>query len=125
MTESEDKPRKGQKYTAGIMIAAIHEARGMVYVAARKLGCSPRTVYNYAKNYKSVQAAIDDERGVMIDNAELVLWDAIQARKPWAVSLTLKTIGKHRGYVERQEVTGADGGPVVVVNWEDDAADTA
>ena len=124
MTESDDKPRKGQKYTAKNMIDAIHESRGMIYVAARKLGCSPRTVYNYAKRYKKVQAAIDDERGIMIDNAELVLWDAIQARKPWAVSLTLKTIGKHRGYVERQEVTGADGGPVVVVNWEDDATDT-
>jgi hypothetical protein len=36
------------------------------------------------------------------------------AGEPWAVALTLKTLGKQRGYVERQEVTGADAGPVDV-----------
>ena len=113
------------KFTPDQMIEAIHESRGMVYVAARAIGCTPQTVYNYAKRYKKVQAAIDAERGIMIDNAELVLWDAIQARKPWAVSLTLKTIGKHRGYVERQEVTGADGDAVEIrvvggINLDDD-----
>jgi len=34
------------------------------------------------------------------------------------VTLTLKSLGKNRGYVERQEVTGADGG-AIVVEWDD------
>jgi hypothetical protein len=34
--------------------------------------------------------------------------------EPWAVAMVLKTIGKSRGYVERQEVTGADGGKVQI-----------
>ena len=38
--------------------------------------------------------------------------------EPWAVAMVLKTIGKHRGYVERQEVTGADGGSITV-KWDE------
>jgi len=36
--------------------------------------------------------------------------------------MVLKTLGKHRGYVERQEVTGADGG-AVIVKWDDENND--
>jgi hypothetical protein len=33
----------------------------------------------------------------------------VLAKEAWAVCFTLKTIGKGRGYVERNEVTGANG----------------
>jgi len=113
------------KFTPDQMIEAIRKNKGMVYLAARAIGCTPQTVYNYAKRYKKVQAAINAERGTMIDEAELVLWKAVKNGEAWAVSLTLKTIGKHRGYVERQEVTGADGDAVEIrvvggINLDDD-----
>lgn len=97
------------KYTQEAMIKAIEAANGMVYVAARKLGCAANTVYNYAKRYPKVQAAIDEQRGILLDTAELALLKAITNGEGWAVCFTLKTLGKQRGYVERQEITGADG----------------
>jgi hypothetical protein len=100
------------KYRIEDVIAALEQSKGMIYVAARKMGCSPQTIYNYAKRYPTVQQAIDCERGLMVDNAELALWKAIQNGEGWAISLTLKTIGKERGYVERQEWTGKDGDPI-------------
>jgi hypothetical protein len=103
-----------QKFTPEELIEALNKSMGMIYVAARALGCHPNTVYNYAKRYKKVQAAIDQKRGEMIDTAELALWKALQNGEAWAVSLCLKTIGKTRGYVERQEITGADGGEVEI-----------
>jgi len=41
---------------------------------------------------------------------------------PTMIIFYLKTQAKDRGYVERQEVTGADGG-AVMVKWDDENND--
>lgn len=84
----------------------------MVYLAAKRLGCAPQTVFNYIERHPTVQAAKNAERGEMIDTAELKLWQSIQNGEAWGISLALKTIGKDRGYVERTEQTGKDGAPL-------------
>ena len=61
-----------------------------------------------------VKQVIDDSRDELVDIAELALRSSVTSQEPWAVALVLKTLGKNRGYVERQEVTGADNGPVLV-----------
>lgn len=94
------------KYKINDMINAINATKGMVYVAADKLGCDPVTIYNYAKKYPEVQAAIDAQRGRMVDTAELALWKALQNGEGWAISLTLKTIGRERGYTEKLLIEG-------------------
>lgn len=96
--------KKGEKWTPKQMIDALKAASGMVYVAARKLGCDPKTVYNYAKRYPSVQQAIDSERGHFLDTTELALQRAVLAGEGWAVCFTLKTLGKERGYIERRQI---------------------
>jgi hypothetical protein len=90
------------KFTAAQMIKAVEKTKGMVYIAAKALGCSPATVYNYAKRYKSVQVAIDNERGKFLDHTELALYDAIEDGQGWAIAFALKTLGKNRGYTEKQ-----------------------
>jgi len=95
---------KNEKWTTQQMIDALKESKGMVYIAARKLNCDPKTVYNYAKRYTSVQAAIDAERGHFVDTAELALNRAVLAGEGWAVCFALKTLGKDRGYVERHQL---------------------
>jgi hypothetical protein len=103
-----------RKYTDEQIIDALRETKGMVYLAAQNIGCEADTIYNRAKQCKEIAALIEEERGKVIDKAELKLFDAIQAGEPWAIRMVLATIGKHRGYVERQEVTGADGGSIGV-----------
>lgn len=98
-----------KRYTAEKIIAAIQYTRGMQYLAARHLGCSYETLRKYIKQYPSIRAAIDLERGEMVDLAELKLWEAIDNGQPWAVTLALKHLGKDRGYVERPEESGRDG----------------
>lgn len=109
----------GEKFTAGDVVKALHETKGMVYVAARKLDCAPGTIYNYAKRYPSVQDAITAERGVMIDIAEIALWKAIQGGEGWAISLALKTIGKDRGYTERVETVNYNVDPALMQRFMD------
>lgn len=84
----------------------------MVSVAARNLGCNRRTIQRYAKRHETVREALEDARELMTDTAELALYKAIRDGEAWAVCFYLKTQGKQRGYVERSEHTGADGGPV-------------
>ena len=106
-----------ERYTAAQVADALDKHKGMVYLAADALGCSHVTVYNYAKRYKSVQEAIDRNRGHVVDTAELALYSAILSGEHWAVTFALKTIGKDRGYTERseQEISGRDGGPVQII----------
>ena len=98
-----------QHFTAAQVAAAVRQARGIKAAAARTLGCEWGTVDNYCKRYPSVQAAIDQQREILVDIAEshFVRWvDAGQER---AVYWALSTLGKDRGYVTRQEQTGKDG----------------
>ena len=97
------------KYTAAQIIQALTETTGMIYLAARKLGCSHTTIYNYAKRHPTVQKAIDANRGELLDHAESKLRDAIMEGESWAVQFALRTIGRDRGYVERleQQVSGS------------------
>jgi len=112
----------GEKYTNSQIVNAIKTTNGMVYLAARQLGCNPQTIYNRMAKSETIRQAVDDSRGELIDISEQKLRIAVLNGEPWAVAMVLKTIGKHRGYVERQEVTGADGG-AVIVKWDDENND--
>jgi len=107
-------------YRTEDIIKALKTTHGMIYLAAQALGCAPKTIYLRANKSKEVRQTIDDCRGQIIDKAELKLEQAVMNGEPWAVQMALKTIGKSRGYVERQEVTGADGNNIVVKLVDDE-----
>jgi hypothetical protein len=94
-----DKP----DFTPEQMVAALRETKGLIYLAAKRLGCHPHTVSNYAKRYPEVRDAITAQRGEMVDAGESSLYRAVLAGEAWAVQFLLKTQGKDRGYVERTE----------------------
>ncbi len=102
------------EYTAKEVAEALRAAKGMVYVAADRLGCSYRTVYNYIDRFKTVADEIEHQEGFITDTAEIKLVQAIHNGEAWAIKYRLATKGRNRGYVERQEVTGKDGGAIAV-----------
>lgn len=94
------KPR----YTAQDVIEALRETEGMIYLAAKQLGCSHTTVYNYIKKHPTVKTEFEYQRGELLDLAEQKLKEAIRKGSPWALQFALRLLGKDRGYSERQEV---------------------
>lgn len=114
-----------QKFTAQEVIDALEGSKGIVSQAARKLRCSRTTIYNYIDKYTTVKQALEDEREDLLDFVEGKLLENIKDGNMTAIIFYLKTQGKHRGYVERQEIAGAGGGPLSIqVTWpEDDGAD--
>jgi hypothetical protein len=69
-------------------------------------------MYRYCRRWASVAAAIEDERNSLVDLGELGLRKHLQDSQPWAIAFALRTLGKDRGYTERHEHTGPDGGPI-------------
>lgn len=95
---------KTQKYTYEQVADALKENYGTLAITADKMGCDVATIYRYLKRYPTLNEIVDHFRERRVDKAELALERAIGNGEAWAVALTLKTIGKSRGYVERQEI---------------------
>lgn len=108
------KKRNFRHYKTAEIVEALKVTGGMVYMAARKLGCDPSTINIRAKSSPEIQSAIDNARGDMLDMAEHELKKAVRGGDMTAIIFTLKTIGKGRGYVERIEQTGANGGAIEI-----------
>jgi hypothetical protein len=105
-----------QKFTVEEIVGAIREGHTPTG-AALVLKCNSDTIRNYARRYATVKDALDAEREEIVDYAEMGLRGAVLNKEAWAIAFSLKTLGKSRGYVERQEVTGKDGG-AIVVDWD-------
>ncbi len=82
----------------------LHRCKGQVYSAAAKLGCCPETIYQRMKLNPHLRTIRNSYKGQLIDMAENGLWDAVDNKEPWAITFTLRTQGRGRGYVERKEM---------------------
>jgi hypothetical protein len=86
------------------MLDALERSLGIVSTACEKAGISRQTHYNWLKDdpeYKEAVRAIEERT---IDFAESHLHALIKDKNPAATIFFLKTKGKNRGYVERQEI---------------------
>lgn len=105
-----------EKFTVPQIEAALRATHGQITLAADNLGCAYNTVRRYVDKSPTLQGIIVHYRERRVDTAELKLENAINNGEPWAITLTLKTVGKDRGYTERHEHTGPDGGPIKTEN---------
>jgi hypothetical protein len=92
------------KYTVAQMSDALVQTKGMVYLAAKQLGCNVNTVLRYCARHPALEAVKQAARGEFLDECELRLWKAVQRDEAWAISFALKTVGRSRGYAERLDL---------------------
>lgn len=102
-------------------IEAIKASRGLVTLAAEMLGVSRAAVYAAAKRWPDVQQALEDARERTLDFTEGKLMEKVKEGDIAAIIFTLKTLGKHRGFVERVE-QASEGEMTVRVRYENDPA---
>lgn len=113
-----------KKYTVAQIEEALRQTMGAITLAAERLGASYNTVRRYVDRSPNLQKLIEHYRERRVDKAELKLEQALTNGEPWAISLVLKTLGRNRGYVERKEITGAEGDDVTIrVVYGDDGTD--
>lgn len=108
------KNHKAQKYSsrrrAELMenfLEAYEKALGVVTPAAKAAGIHRATVYRWRADYPEFDEACKEIEGVALDFVETKMFDAISKGTEGSAALTifyLKTKGKNRGYVEKQQL---------------------
>lgn len=96
------------------IIEAIKDSGGIMSTIARRLGVTWHTADTWVKQYDETKQALQDEREAILDLAESTLFRNIKDGNSQDAKWLLSTMGKNRGYNERQEITGVDGGPIDV-----------
>jgi len=92
------------------LLEALEKSLGVVTTACKKVGVGRTMFYEYMKDTLFAKQ-VEDIANIALDFAESQLHKQIQEGSTSATIFYLKTKAKHRGYVERQEITGAEGMP--------------
>lgn len=98
------------------MLEALEACLGIVTDAAKVAGIDRGTHYNWLREDPEYKAAVESLNDIVLDFAESALHKRIKEGSDTATIFFLKTKGKGRGYVERTEITGADGAPIKTEN---------
>lgn len=86
------------------LLLALEKSLGVVTNACKSVGCHRSTYYEYYNNDEQFRKDVDDLQNVCLDFAESQLHKQILDGNTTATIFLLKTKGKKRGYVERQEI---------------------
>lgn len=92
------------------MIEALEKSLGIVTTACKQVGISRQTHYEWLREDENYKAAVEGIADIALDFAESKLHKSIDGGSDTAIIFYLKTKGKRRGYVERQEVEHSGSG---------------
>jgi len=112
--ENENTEDSKTKKAKARLLKALEETSGIIAFACKKAKVSRMTFYRWCKEDKEFKEQADDIQELQVDVAEAALLSKIQQKETAAIIFYLKTKGKNRGYSERKEISGPDGGEIPV-----------
>jgi hypothetical protein len=83
---------------------AIEQAHGLIKPAATSLGVTRKTLYVWINDDEELKDLVMQERESLIDLAESRLFQNVNDGDTVSILFALKTLGKNRGYIEKQEI---------------------
>jgi hypothetical protein len=102
--------------TKNALIEALKQTLGVVTSACKIVGVDRTTFYKYVNEDEVFAEQVKDIQDIAIDFAESKLYEQIKDNNTTATIFYLKTKGKSRGYVERQEIEHSGEIKEVIVN---------
>ena len=90
--------------TKKAMIESLEKSLGIVTSACKSVGISRETHYRWMREDEKYKESVEDLANVALDFAESQLHQQIKGGNPSSTIFYLKTKGKKRGYIERQEI---------------------
>lgn len=94
------------------VLEALEACHGVVTTACELAQVSRTQFYKWKKDNEEFAQKVEEASEVAIDFVENKLFERIEEGSDTAILFFLKTRAKKRGYVERSELTGANGGPI-------------
>lgn len=108
MTEKKEGPHKKRgrksKLDSELVAGALADNGGNIAAVARRFGVSRSRVHELVMKRPMLQRILHDARESSLDHAESALMRAVLGGDAWAICFFLKTQGRTRGYIERQEI---------------------
>jgi len=101
------------------LLEALEKSLGVVSTACKKADVSRTTFYKYVKEDEDFAKAVKEIEDYALDFVESKLFEQIKEGNTTATIFYLKTKGKKRGYIERQEITGGDDKPLIQLVHKD------
>jgi len=86
------------------MLAALEKSMGIVTAAAKKAKIDRCTHYKWLESDPEYKTSVEAVADIALDFAETKLMANIKKGSDTATIFYLKTKGKKRGYIERQEM---------------------
>jgi hypothetical protein len=117
MSENETKPQNASLKKEA-MLQALEKSLGIVTTACKSVGIDRKTHYRWLHDDEAYAEAVDALTDVTLDFAESQLHKKILDGDTTATIFFLKTKGKRRGYIERQEVAGVNDAPLQVMIYD-------
>lgn len=103
------------------MIEALEKSLGVVTTACKSVGIARSTHYDWMESDEDYKKSVEGLQDVALDFAESKLFKSIENGSDTATIFYLKTKGKKRGYIERQEVDHTTKGESInpPIKWVD------
>jgi len=98
------------------MIKAMEKSLGIVKTACESVGIARSTHYLWLEQDDKYRDEMKDVLELKRDFVESKLLKLVDQGDTAATIFASKALLKNRGYVERQEITGADAAPIIIIN---------
>lgn len=102
-----------------VFIKAAKGTGGVQAVVAQRIGVERATISIYVKKNLWAREILEIEREKIVDLAENKLFKAADGGEQWAIERILKSLGKDRGYVEKQEIDHGEGLKIIIERADD------
>lgn len=96
------------------ILEALEQTLGNVTTACKIVRIGRTTFYEWVNNDEEFKKKVDDIQNITLDYVEGKLIKQIREDNITSIIFYLKTKGKSRGYVERQEITGSEEYPAKI-----------
>lgn len=115
---------RNNHYKAKTFVNAMPGTGGVISTLADKVGCAWNTAKKYIDEYPTVKLAYDNECSRVTDVAKSVIIHEIVTNRDTSTAKWWVLHKARDEFATRQEITGAGGKDLILVNWDDDKDDT-
>lgn len=117
-TKSDTIKKAQTENSKSLLLDALEKSLGVITTACKTAQIHRSTFYKWYNEDPGFAEAVDDIENIAIDFAESNLHQKIKKGDTAAIIFYLKTKGKKRGYIEKQEFDVSNQGNITIIEAE-------